>query len=268
MNNVPVYAGDFARLLWGDGTVRVGVGFSQQIYTPSNLSLRTPDPRDRPYAGYLAGTGTLLHETAGEQTVLALTLGVVGPLALGAEVQNGFHRIIHVDTAQGWSHQLPNEPAVQVVSQRTWRRPLGSASGFETDMLPSVALGVGTVRDYAQTSVLFRFGQGLGNDFGPARIRPGVSGGDTFIAAPAPTWYVFAGVSGQAVGRDAFLDGALFTRSAHVRRNVLLGEIEVGAAIIWGGVRVSYTQTWQSEQYRHQRPGLFSFGSLAVSATF
>ena len=79
---------------------------------------------------------------------------------------------------------------------------------------------------------------------------------------------MFSGVSGQAIGRDAFLDGALFSRSPHVRRNVLLGEFQVGLAVIWQGVRLTYTQTWQSEQYQHQRPGLFNFGSLSVSATF
>ena len=156
VNKVPAYAGDFARLLWGDGQVRVGLGFSQQIYTPSNTGLRTPDPRDRPYAGFLAGTGTLVHETGTRQDILALTLGMIGPAALGEQVQNGLHRLVQVDTAQGWSHQLPNEGAVELLTQRTWRRPLGSFAGLDSDILPSLALGVGTVRDYVQTGAVFR----------------------------------------------------------------------------------------------------------------
>jgi lipid A 3-O-deacylase len=267
-NKVPVYAGDFAHLLWGDGQVRVGLGFSQRIYTPSNLGLRNPDPRDRPYAGFLAGTGTLLHETATRQDILALTLGVIGPLALGEQVQNGFHRLIQVDTAKGWSHQLPNEGAAELLTQRTWRRPLGSFAGLDSDILPSLALGVGTVRDYVQSGIVFRIGQGLNTDFGPARIGPGINGSDAYAAAPAASWYVFSGVSGQAIGRDAFLDGALFSRSVHVDRNILVGELQAGVAVIWQGVRLTYTQTWQTEQYRHQRPGLFNFGSLTLSATF
>ena len=55
-------------------------------------------------------------------------------------------------------------------------------------------------------------------------------GGDAFVAAPGVAWYVFAGVSGQVVARDAFLDGLLFQSSAHVRRNWLLGAMEVAGA--------------------------------------
>ena len=264
----PEFTVRFAHLLWGDGTVRVGFALNQQFYTPGNTALRTPDPRDRPYAGYLAGTFSLMQDTSNTRDLLAMSLGVIGPSALGRQTQNGFHTMIGVPIANGWAHQLPDEPAVELLGQRIWRLGLGGAGGLEADLLPSLAVGLGTVRDYAQTALVVRFGHGLNTDFGVSRIRPGISGGDAFVAAPGLAWYVFGGIDGQAVARDAFLDGNLFRSSAHVTRNPWVGELEAGFAIVWRGVRFSYTQTWQTEQFRHQRPGLFNFGSLALSARF
>ena len=210
---VPDAAASLAQLLWGDGSVRVGLAVNQQFYTPGNTARRSPDPRDRPYAGYLAATFSLMQDTADARDLLALSLGVVGPSVLGGIAQNAFHALIGVPLSRGWSHQLRDEPAVELLAQHTWRIGLGSAGPLEADLLPAVAAGIGTVRDYLQTSFVVRIGQGLHTDFGTARIRPGISGGDAFVAAPNLAWYFFLGVSGQAVAHDVFLDGNLFVRS-------------------------------------------------------
>ena len=268
VNMVPDFASDLSRGLWGDGTVRVGLSITQQLYTPVNKALAVPDPHDRPYAGYLSATGTLMHDTDTSRDMLSLSLGVIGPLAQGEETQNGVHSLIQDAQAKGWSHQLPNEAAVELLDQRTWRIPIGRFAGLESDMLPALALGVGTVRDYAQAATVFRIGQGLDNDFGVARIRPGISGGDAYGASDSVSWYVFAGADGQAVARDAFLDGDLFSRSAHVQRLPLVAELEAGFGLIWRGVRFSYVQTWQSAEFHHQSPSQFNFGSVAMSVRF
>ena len=265
---VPDFAANLAAMLWRDGTTRVGLGLAQQIFTPVNKSLAVPDPRDRPYAGFLAVTGSLMHDSGATRDVLALTLGVIGPLAQGEETQNGFHGLIRDGTAKGWSHQLPNAAAVELLGQRTWRAPIGQFAGLEMDALPAVALGVGTVRDDLQVATLLRIGQGLSHDFGPSRIRPGIGGGDAFEDSNEFSWYFFAGANGQAVARDAFLDGDLFTRSRHVKRIPLVGELEGGLALMWRGVRLTYVQTWQSAGFRHQSTRLFNFGSLALSVRF
>ncbi len=265
---VPEFAGDLSHSLQGDGTVRIGIELTQQFFTPANKALTNPDPRDRPYAGYLAATGLLLRDAGNSRDVLSLSLGVIGPLAQAEETQNSVHSLIRDAHASGWSHQLPNEVAVELFDQRTWRVPIGQFAGLEADVLPALALGAGTVRDYAQASTVLRIGQGLTNDFGIARIRPGISGGDAYGASDSVSWYVFAGADGQAVARDAFLDGDLFSRSAHVQHLPLVGELEAGFGLIWRGVRLSYVQTWQTAEFRHQSPSQFNFGSLALSVRF
>lgn len=268
LDQVPGFAKSLAASVWGDGITRIAVDVTQQIYTPENTDLLHPNPHDHPVAGYLAGTFSSFQDVGNSRGTLALSLGVVGPLALGRQVQNGFHELIGDAINKGWGSQLPNEPAIELMASKVWRVPVFQTGGIETDVLPSATLGVGTVRDYAQTGILFRVGQGLDSDFGVSRLRPGISGGDAYVASAGVPWYVFAGADGQAVARDAFLDGDIWSKSAHVRRKWFMGEMELGAAVFWHGARFSYTQTWQTASFYGQKRGLFNFGSLAMSVKF
>lgn len=268
-NAVPDALAGLGRAVWGDGVQRISLNISQSIFTPRNTQINPPNPRDRPYAGYLNATLGLLHDSDNARSLLALTLGVVGPSALGRQVQNGFHDLIGDRENRGWSSQLKDEPAVEFLAERTYRLPIAQFYGVETDALPAITVGVGTVRDYIQAGFNVRLGQGLSSDFGAPRIRPGLSGSDAYTPTRPLAWYVFAGADGQAVARDVFLDGSTFrARSPSVDKRTFLGEFQVGLAAMFYGVRVTYTQVFQTESFKGQKSGLFNFGSLALSARF
>ena len=259
----------FGHGIWGDGTTRLSLEISQSLFTPRNTQIDPPDPHDRPYAGILIVTGGLVHDTAFTRDLVSVSLGDIGPGAFGHETQNGFHSIIGDTLNRGWDRQLPDQPAFQILGQRTWRFPLVSLAGIETDVLPSVTAAAGDIRDYVQGGAVLRFGQGLQSDFGTPRIEPGLNGSDAYTATRPFAWYGFAGVDGQAVGYDVTLDGSTFrSNSLHADRIWDVGEFVAGAAIIWHGVRISYTQTWQTAEFKTTKAGLFNFGSLALSAKF
>ncbi len=264
----PEFARGLAGRIWGDGRTRVSIDVIHQIYTPLNIFRVNPNPRDHPVAAMLAANFGLIQDTDRSRSTVMVTAGVIGPLAMGRQIQNGFHELIRDRINKGWGDQLPNEPALNLTAGRVWRFGLVKFGGLETDMLPAATVGVGTIRDYAQAGVVFRIGQGLDSDFGVSRIWPGMSGGDAYAPTRDFVWYVFAGANGQAVARDAFLDGNIFSSSRNVEKLPLVGEIEAGFGVIWHGVRISYTQTWQTQRFRGQRGGLFNFGSLTGSVRF
>ncbi len=268
-NAVPDALSGLGRAVWGDGVQRISLDISQSIFTPRYTQISPPDPRDRPYAGYLNATLGLLHDSDNARSLLALSLGVIGPSALGRQVQNGFHDLIGDTPNRGWSAQLKDEPAIELLAERTYRLPIAQFHGVETDALPALTAGVGTVRDYVQAGVSFRLGQGLDSDFGAPRIRPGLSGSDAYTPTRPFAWYVFAGADGQGIARDVFLDGSTFrARGPSVDKRPYLGEFQAGLAAMLYGVRVTYTQTWQTDSFKGQKSGLFNFGSLALSARF
>jgi lipid A 3-O-deacylase len=255
--------------IWGDGTTRVSIDIVQSIFTPRDTQISPPNPQDRPYTGELLATLGLIHDTASTRDLISLSLGTVGPSALGEEVQNGFHNLIGDTPNRGWHYQVQDQPAVQLLVQRTWRLPLTTLGPIETDLLPSVTASGGDVRDYLQAGGQIRLGQGLASDFGTARIEPGLNGSDAFTNTRPIAWYAFAGVDGQAVGYDVSLDGSTFRNDTpSVHRTWDVGEMQGGLAVMLYGFRVTYTQTWQTQEFKGAKAGLFNFGSLALSAKF
>jgi hypothetical protein len=264
----PDFLAPVARTLWGDGQMRVSFDLTQQIYTPADTTARVPPPGDRPYAGILMGNFGILEDTNDTRSTLVLGLGVIGPAALGEQVQNGFHDLIGQAHNNGWSSQLKNEPALQITSGRVWRLNTGTLGGLETQALPDLEAGVGTVRIYALSGLTMRIGQGLDSDFGAARLRPGMTGGDAFHPTRPFAWYAFAGFDGQAVAYDATLNGNLFQSSPSVKITPFVGEMQLGFAMMFHGVRLTYTHVLQTQEFQHQKGGLHQFGSLALSVRF
>ena len=267
-NEVPEALQTASNNIWGDGVQRISLNLTQSLFTPRNTQTPNPSPTDRPYAAILGVTGSLIHDKDDSRTVVSLFLGLVGPGAGGKLVQNGFHNIIGDTPNQGWGTQLKNEPLFEITPERTWRFGIGQYGPVSFDTLPSITAGVGLERNYLQAGFILRAGQGLDSDFGVSRIQPGLTGTDAYTPTRPLVWYVFGGFDGQAVAQDVTLNGDNFSSSRHVRPKWDVGELEVGAAIIYRGVRLTYSQTWQTEEFHGQKGGLFNFGSVAASVRF
>jgi hypothetical protein len=269
---LPGFLADLGHTVWGrEGKQRLSVDLSQLLFTPIDTQINPPNPFDRPYAGVLLGSLSLIQDTDTTRSTLGLSLGVIGPAAGGKWVQNTFHSLIRDPQSKGWGYQIHNEPLGELMAERIWRVPLterGPGGGVEADMLPSLTGAVGNFRIYAQAGVQFRLGQDLEADFGAPRIRPGLSGGDAYVAARPFAWYLFAGVDGQAVAYDITLDGNNFGNSAHVSREPWVGEVQAGLVVMAWGARLSITHVLQSPEFRHQNRGFFQFDSIALSVKF
>ncbi|MBO1079521.1 lipid A deacylase LpxR family protein [Roseomonas haemaphysalidis] len=251
----------------GPGTLRWGAAVGQNIYTPQDTYRSNPDPRDRPYAGYLYGSVSLSRITELTSRTVELQLGVVGPAALGEQVQNNYHRLLNIRRVDGWDYQLKDEAAVTAIYEQKWRVPMGTVAGLQTEVVPSVSASIGNVQTYAAAGGTVRIGHGLDSDFGPPRIRPGLSGSGWVQPRENFEWYVFAGLEGRAVGRDIFLDGNTFRDSRSVDKRIFVGDFQTGVAAVYRGVRVALTQVWRSEEFYGQS-GRQKFGSLSVSFRF
>jgi hypothetical protein len=216
----------------------------------------------------LLGTVSLLQDNAESRSVLALGLGVVGPWALGEQVQNGFHDVIGQGHTNGWDTQLHNEPAFEVTTGRTWRLPTGELGGLQSDFLPEITAGLGNLRVYGELGGVFRVGQGLDSDFGVARIRPGMSGDDAFHPTRPVAWYVFLGADGAGVAHDLSVQGSTWSDSPGAKLQPVVDEVEAGVAVMAFGTRLTYTQVVQTQEAQHQKGGLHQLGSLALSVRF
>jgi lipid A 3-O-deacylase len=250
--------GSVAPIFAPGGARQEALFFGQSIFTPKNTQISPPDPRDRPYAGWLYGGVSLLQETNGQMLEnLELAFGVVGPGALAKQVQNDFHQFIATPTAKGWSEQLQTEFGAVASYERKWRLPLAGDSRFGIDVVPEAGASVGNIFTYGEAGTLLRIGKGLGADYGPARIRPALSGTDYFDERGLDgggAFYFFAGAQGRAVARNIFLDGNSYRASRSVAKHAFVGDVQAGFSASWSkSLRLDVSVAMRSPEFRGQR---------------
>jgi hypothetical protein len=267
---LPGFLSDLGHGLFGEGSQRLAFDLQQVIYTPVDTQRYDPDPYDRPYAGQLTLHTTLIQDTDSTRSLAQVSLGVVGPAGLGQSVQNGFHTIIGDKSNKGWGYQLHNEPTLDFFGGRIWRYDVGSPDGdIGFQILPQVTGQVGNSEIYAQGGVIARFGSGLNSDFGPALIQPAMSGTDAYTPTEPFAWYVFGGALGRIVAHSLLVQGNDFQSSRGVPLTPVQADLEVGAAIIVYGLRVSATEVFETPEFHNQAaPEFFQYGSVAISARF
>ena len=267
--DVPQFLSQFGEQIFGDGTQRLEIDINQTIFTPADTQIYNPNPHDEPYAAQLALHTSLIQDTTTTRSVAQISVGVVGPDALGQSVQNGFHDIIGDTPNRGWKYQLHNEPTLDFYGARVWRDNLVSLGNgaLGVQLLPQFSAQAGNTEIYAQAGAIIRVGQGLDSDFGPPIIQPGLTGTDAYTPTQPLVWYVFGGAVGRVVGHDIFIQGNDFQSSRSVGLIPLQADLEIGGAIIYRGVRLSATEVLTTPQFHGAAPA-FQYGSVALSTRF
>lgn len=256
-------------ILAENGAKRIGFAVGQNMYTPEDISIATPQPADRPWAGWLYGEVSIVSETRERLDSAALSVGVIGPWSGAEWTQKRWHEMIRAQNPKGWDNQLDNEPAVNLTLDRQWRYlALPNLLGLNADVTPHVGGALGNVFTHAAAGATFRFGKDLVDDFGgPPRIRPSLPGAAHFTPHDGFGWYVFAGAEGRAVARNIFLDGNTFGAGPSVDRKIFVGDVQIGAALIFSRVRLTYTTVFRTKEFRGQDEGDI-FGAISLTARF
>jgi hypothetical protein len=208
-----------------------------------------------------------------ELDTLEVDLGVVGRAAEGEQVQNSFHAFAfgneHVN---GWKNQLKSEPGLLISYDHKWRA-LAQTNfwGLGADITPTVGFDLGNVMIDADAGGMIRIGRDLPSDYGPPRIKPGLSGSNFFLSDSDSGrdfgWYVFAGAEGRVVGHDIFLDGNTFAKSQSVEKKTLVADFQAGVAVIVYGARLTASEVIRTQEFVGQH-GNDQFGSISASFNF
>jgi lipid A 3-O-deacylase len=238
----------------GPGTLRIGAAIGQNMYTPDDITDPDVILDDRPYAGWLYGALALARTHDGNRRALELDIGIVGPASLARQTQIIVHEFVQTRTPRGWSHQLRNEPGVMLVYEEMWQHAWDlPVPGVRFGAIPHAAASVGNVYTYAAAGGTLRIGDFADDDFGPARIRPGVPGGDGVgDVSGGFDWYVFAGAEGRYVAHNIFLDGNTFTDSHSVDRRPFVLDIQLGATLTLPAARLTVMHVFRTREFERQ----------------
>jgi lipid A 3-O-deacylase len=244
----------------------------QSIFTPKDHLASNPSLNDRPYAGWLyTGLEYIQNLDNRQLTSLDLLAGIVGPWALGRQVQNNVHALFGLRLARGWNHQLGNEFGFTACWRRRWRfnHPLGA--GYSWEIIPETGIAAGNVFTFGEAGSLVRWGRGLNADWGPEMILPGYSGTSYFDPERAGVkfgWDVFLGTEGRAVARNIFLDGNTFQNSRSVVKEIAVADLIVGTELFeMGRFRFGFSLVARTPEFRKQT-GMDYFGSIDGAYAF
>lgn len=263
----PVKSFAFLDEKMGEAQVNFGISLGHQIYTPRNTSATNLIQNDRPYAGwlYLGFAAAFKQKNVGH--FVELDIGVVGPSALGEEVQNNFHDMINTDRAKGWKNGLKDEFALQFSYQKRYKYWKSDS----WDLVPYFGLSYGNVLLGAHLGGMVRAGVHLPDDFGPT--RPSSNDGDSFLApaTPSPTprlsYYVFTGSRGNITFRNIFLDGNSFQKSHRVTKYPFTFETELGVGLQYRPWSVIWRYVTRSPEFE-ERSIFNSFASVNLIYSF
>lgn len=234
-------------------TTRTYYSFGQNLYTPDDISIETPQPNERPWAGFLYAAMGLTSASRNHVDEAEVMVGAVGPWSLGRETQELMHEALGVRQPRGWDHQLDNEVALNLSWTRRWPFAWSHTSGGRRwSVEPNVGLALGNVYTHASAGVVFRMApsEAPWHDT-PVRVYPARPGTGLFQEQDF-SWHFFSGIQLRAVARNIFLDGNTFGSGPSAERESGVAAVNLGIAVSVGEMSFSYTLVYGTKEYKTQ----------------
>ena len=216
----------------------------QKIYTPTNKDIRQPLQGERPYNAWLYTGVIYQQEYEGIEILYTLQgdVGVVGPSAMGEEMQNGLHTLIGVDNALGWESQTEDS----IESTLTFSAEYPLIDFFKNGKVRNLHLSTYV---YTQAGTLLEnYSTGLSMAIGYH-----VPYYASLINFPSKNaFYLFANLQVTAVEKNRLLDG---NSGYNVVSEDYIERYDLGFNWDISNFRVRFTATKMSKEYTTQVVG-------------
>jgi len=212
----------------GGLTFREGWSIGQAIQTPDDSQRTDLIVDDVPYAAAIAIQNTWIAYDDRDLHGFGWLVGVVGPAALGEEVQKGFHSLIGSAEPMGWRNQLRNEPLINFYYERKWKLARSSYG----DLSAGAAGALGNLVTNAELKLEGRLGWNVPRGFlyVPDPIGRHLSY-DSHIPPEKPVeWALYGSLSTNVMflGFSAFYDGNLFRDSHSIEHETVVESVVAG----------------------------------------
>ena len=195
------------------------LSLKQEIYTPENFSQDKISEGDRPFSANLILCYNEFYYSKSRKFIAKsfISAGIIGPSALGKEVQNGIHSLLpHSSDVPGWEFQIPDGVLLQTGMSfekqiAAWKSLLINGEGDFSLGFPKTECGFGihlvalSAKDYyylpfyfndAQNSFLFDFGVKIISKLYDANLQGLPWGKSAPYTIPNPTVFLLKISSG------------------------------------------------------------------------
>jgi lipid A 3-O-deacylase len=181
----------------------------QRIYNPKSGNVTKINDTDRPFAAYLYGGAGFNWLYNSEHSLrLSLQTGVMGPGALGEEVQEMLHKFVGFYNIAGWENQLHNEFAVN--ASLAYNYFLQRNKAANTDVSLTSYLNAGNTFAGAGLGVLFRTGR-INEFYNSVSNNSVISNNASSAPLHNREFFFFLRPTLHFVAYDATIEGGMFT---------------------------------------------------------
>ena len=243
----------------------------QNIYTPKDIEKKELIKDDRPYAGITYIEIGFHRKFENRMHTFGLCAGIVGPHSYAEQLQTFGHDILNSDEANGWDHQLEDEPVLCLIynyKRKFFQSNIGS--GFGGDAVFNTGGGIGNVKTYYNIGMLMRYGWNVPNDCGNFPIQPATCFNAEFQGSSYDNrqrgfgLHFFLSADSQLVLHDIFLDGNTFRDSHSVDKKPVVGIFMGGVGLVYGKIKTILAYVVRTKSFETQKdPEVF--GSINMS---
>ncbi|MEO8819834.1 MAG: lipid A deacylase LpxR family protein [Ginsengibacter sp.] len=133
----------------------------QKLYTAFSRKIYHPEQIDRPIAGYLYAKFSRSDFMINNRLFQwGVSLGTIGKASLGEQMQDGFHKLIHVNPSIWgwiWNYQVRTEPGVNL--HALYAKGLVGAKTTFFQLTPVTNVTLGTSFTNISQGIFFQFGK-------------------------------------------------------------------------------------------------------------
>ena len=246
-----------SKLLWHPykTNAQSGISFNLFAYTPTSIQSDSILHGERPFnANISLKTFSIQADDIHRQQVsTAFSIGIMGPAALGNEIQTNIHRWLKNPPPHGWQYQVQNDIIINY--QLNYEKQLLS-SGNNFLLNSAAEARLGTLNDKISGGFNFMAGR-FNKRFSPVTYHKRKT-----------EYYLFGQSRINLIGYDASLQGGLLNRNSPYTisaNNLTRFNFQADAGIIvnFKKLYLSYTQSFLTKEFitgRSHRWGGVSIG--------
>ncbi len=238
------------------------------MFTPFKATLSFASTHDRPFAAYLyASYGQQRHFSSQNILITKLQLGIIGPGAKGAGLQNFIHQIYNYPKATGWEHQIKNAFAANL--NATFIKHFSKENSSHLDFSNYNELNAGSVFTNFSTGIYTRIGikklQALSNS---VAFHSNLNNSSS---TSAPESFFFIKPMLNFVLYDATIQGSFLNTSSPVTFKVkpIVFSLELGYKYYHKRFLYGYTFHFHTKKLRsHRATKSNSYGGIYIGYYF
>jgi len=234
-----------------------------QFYTPEDITVSEPQPKERPWAGLTALALRRQRRYTDYTRTLGLTVGALGEWSRSGDIQTWVHGVVGSKRPKGWRNQYKGGPAANI--DVLYIVPVATHKldgGLQADLALTGGAGVGNIYTYGETGVIARFG-----------LHPPAHSSSTVSISNLHrlSLYMFTRTGVKYVLYNHFISGSLFNGGPERDQVPVVADLQAGLAARLRNAfnsRVDLGFKWAATcrtlEYK-QQDNLNVFGTLQIS---